>query len=101
MKGVSMTKIELLTTLSNVKGELQEQFGIAKIALFGSYARDEASSDSDVDIAIIQIERKDYFNRVEAKYYLEELLDKRVDIGYFDSMRPIIQKYIKKDMILI
>ena len=101
MKGVPMTKTELLTTLSNVKGELEEQFGIAKIALFGSYARDEASSDSDVDIAIIQIERKDYFNRVEAKYYLEKLLGKRVDIGYFDSMRPIIQKYIKKDMILV
>jgi predicted nucleotidyltransferase len=96
-----MTKTELLATLLNVKDELEEQFGIAKIALFGSYARDEANSDSDVDIAIIQIERKDYFNRVAAKYYLEKLLGKRVDIGYFDSMRPIIQKYIKKDMILV
>jgi predicted nucleotidyltransferase len=96
-----MTKTELLTTLLNVKDELEEQFGIVKIALFGSYARDEANNDSDVDIAIMQIEKKDYFTRVEAKYYLEKLLGKRVDIGYFDSMRPIIQKYIKKEMIFV
>ena len=96
-----MTQSELLEKLSNVKEELQEQFGIEKIALFGSYARDEASEKSDIDIAIMKVDNKDYFNRVQAKYYLEKLFQKKVDIGYFDSMRPIIQKYIEKDLILV
>ena len=96
-----MTKIELLFKLQNVQGELKRRFGIEKIALFGSYVRDEAKEDSDIDIAIISVEKKDYFNRIQAKYYLENLLRKHVDIGYFDSMRPIIQKYIQKDLILV
>ena len=96
-----MTQSELLTKLSSVKDELKEQFGIEKIALFGSYARDEAQEDSDVDISIMAIEKKDYFKRIEAKYYLEDLLQKKVDIGYFDSIRPIIQKYIQKDLLLV
>ena len=91
-----MTRSELLTKLADVKHELKQQFGIEEFALFGSYARDEAKEESDIDIAIMKVKEKDYFKRVEAKYYLEDILEKRVDIGYFDSIRPIIQKYIKK-----
>ncbi len=96
-----MTKDELLETLSSLKHELKQKFGIEEIALFGSYARDEANEESDVDIAIMKVDNKDYFNRVQAKYYLEKFFQKKVDIGYFDSMRPIIQKYIKKDLIFV
>ena len=96
-----MTQSELVTKLANVKNELKQKFGIEEIALFGSYARDEANEESDVDIAIMKVDNKDYFNRIQAKYYLEKLFQKKVDIGYFDSMRPIIQKYIRKDLILV
>jgi predicted nucleotidyltransferase len=96
-----MTKNELLAKLHSLKGELKQQFGIEEIALFGSYARGEAHEDSDVDIAIMKVKKKDYFKRIEAKYYLEDFLQKKVDIGYFDSIRPIIQKYIKKDLVLV
>jgi predicted nucleotidyltransferase len=92
---------ELLTKLHSLKNELKQQFGIEEIALFGSYARGEADEDSDIDIAIMKVNKKDYFKRIEAKYYLEDLLQKKVDIGYFDSIRPIIQKYIKKDLVLV
>ena len=96
-----MTTNELLAKLHSLKNELKQQFGIEEIALFGSYARGEADEDSDIDIAIMKVNKKDYFKRIEAKYYLEDLLQKKVDIGYFDSIRPIIQKYIKKDLVLV
>ena len=96
-----MTTNELILKLNNVKDELKQKFGIEEIALFGSYARGEAKEDSDIDIAIMKVEKKDYFKRIEAKYYLEDILQKKVDIGYFDSIRPIIQKYIKKDLVLV
>ena len=96
-----MTTNELLVKLHGLKDELKQQFGIEEIALFGSYARGEANEDSDIDIAIMKVKKKDYFKRIEAKYYLEDLLQKKVDIGYFDSIRPIIRKYIKKDLVLV
>jgi len=96
-----MTRSELLTKLISVKDELQQQFGIEEIALFGSYSRNEAQNDSDVDIAIISMREKNYFTLIEAMKYLENRLQKKVDIGFFDSMRPFVKKRIKEEMIYV
>ena len=96
-----MTQLELLTKLANVKDELKQKFGIEKIALFGSYARDEASDESDVDIAVISMKEKNYFTLISAMKYLEEKLHKNVDMGYFDSIRPFVKKRIKDDLIYV
>ena len=94
-----MTQLELLSKLANVKDELRQQFGIEEIALFGSYSRNEAKDDSDVDIAVISMKEKDYFTLIDAMKYLEKKLHKKVDMGFFDSMRPFIKRRIKEDMI--
>jgi predicted nucleotidyltransferase len=90
-----------LSKLKALKDILFEKFGIEEIAIFGSVARDEAREDSDIDIAIMKIKEKNYFKRVQAKYFLEEELKRKVDIGYFDSMRYPIQQEIEKDMIYV
>ncbi|TET88562.1 MAG: hypothetical protein E3J96_03120 [Sulfurovum sp.] len=53
-----MTKIELLSKLQSIQYELREKFGIEKIALFGSYAKDEAHQKSDIDIVVIKMKKK-------------------------------------------
>jgi len=67
--------------------------------VFGSVARDEDTEESDIDIAIIKSKNKNYFDLIEAKYFLKDNLHKEIDIGYYDSMRPIIKRHIKKDLI--
>jgi predicted nucleotidyltransferase len=94
-----MTRQELLTKLRNAKATLRDEFGIEEIALFGSFARDEATEMSDVDIAILSAEKKDYFNRVNAKYFLEETLHRNVDLGYYDTIRPLLQRSIRRELI--
>ena len=47
-------KDNIVMDLRNISRELEEKFGIKKIAVFGSYARDEANNDSDVDILILE-----------------------------------------------
>jgi len=94
-----MTKKELLVKLKNIQQELSSQFGIEKIALFGSYAKEEAHKESDIDIAIINIKKKNAFTVIRAEKFLSEYLGKKVDLGLFDSIRPFIQKRIKDEMI--
>ena len=54
-----MTKSNILDYLKNHKIEFNEKYGVSKIGLFGSYARDEANNDSDIDIAVeIESEKK-------------------------------------------
>ncbi len=96
-----MTRDELLDKLIAVKSELNEKFGIEQIALFGSYARDEATEQSDIDLTIVKMKKKDYFTRAKAIYFLEEKLGKKVDMGYFDSIRTALQHQIKQDMIYV
>ena len=47
-----MTKDEILITLEKEKPYLQEKYGVEKIGLFGSYARNEATQESDIDIYV-------------------------------------------------
>ena len=47
-----MTKQEVLNYLSSHKEKFQKEFGINKIGLFGSFARDQATLSSDIDLVI-------------------------------------------------
>jgi len=71
-----MTKKKILEYLSNHKKEFQKKFQVEKIGLFGSYARDEAKADSDIDI-FVQM-KPDLFKLVELKQQIEEDLQKKL-----------------------
>jgi len=96
-----MTTNELILRLENIKDVLRDRFGIEEIALFGSYARGEAKNESDIDIAILQMNLKSGFDIINAKNYLQNYLEKSVDIGTFKSMKTFIKNRIKKDFIYV
>ena len=87
--------------LKDAKEDLKNKFGIEEIALFGSYARDEANKESDVDIAILKMNLKDAFAIIDAREYLMNVLQKNVDIGTFSSMKTFIKNRIKKDFVYV
>jgi len=92
---------EIINKLKELKPILKEKFGIEEFAVFGSVARGEDREDSDIDIAIIKSKKKDYFQMLDSIYFLEDKLHKKIDMGYYDSIRPIIKKYIQKDLIYV
>ncbi len=96
-----MTTEELIKQLKSFKDELRNRFGIEEIALFGSYARKEATAQSDIDLVILKIGEKEFSKRVQAIEYLERKLHKKIDMGYYDSMRTFIKKRIEKDLIYV
>ncbi len=94
-----MTRSELLNTLESLKPELDLKFGIHQIALFGSYARDEATSESDIDI--VKMDKHDFFLMNSAKEFLKESLKHEVDLGIFSSMKTFIKNKIEKEFIYV
>ncbi len=92
------TTIEIIKEL---KPELEKRFGIKKLALFGSYARGDNTQDSDIDIAIIEMDQKNGFIIAKANRYISEVFDKKVDIGLLESIRPFIRKRIEKELIYV
>ena len=76
-----------------------EKFGVARLALFGSFARDEASEHSDIDMLVRFAQTptaKDYFG---LQFYLEDLLGRPVDLVTEKSLRPELWPFVEKDLI--
>jgi predicted nucleotidyltransferase len=67
-------------------------FGIDKIGLFGSYVRNEQSSNSDIDILIDFLPEKETFDNYMAIYdYLENLFaNEKVEIVTVNGLSPYI-----------
>ncbi len=92
-----MTKETILNYLTTNKKEFQNKYNIENIGLFGSYARDEANSESDIDI-FVQM-KADFFKQVGLKQQIEEDLQKRVDlIREHKHIKPFLLKMIQKDI---
>jgi uncharacterized protein len=93
-----MDKAFVLNFLRTHKGELAHRYGVEKIGLFGSYAKDEQHEGSDIDLAILS-SNKDFFVREDLREYLEKNLGARVDVGYIDSFRSYYREQIDKEII--
>ena len=96
-----MNREEILTALKNDKQLLSEKFGVEEIALFGSYARNEQTEDSDIDVLIKLREPKLKF-LVGALEFLENKFHKKIDItteGLHLSER--FRRVIKDDIVYV
>jgi len=92
-----MQKETIIDYLKNHKKEFQKKYEIEKIGLFGSYARDEANDESDIDI-FVQM-KPDFFKLVGLKQQIENDLKKRVDvIREHKNIKPFLLKMIQKDI---
>lgn len=74
-----------------------EAYGITKIGIFGSVARDEQTEDSDIDVCV-EMKKPDLFLMVHIKEELQELFGKPVDIVRLrNNMNPMLLNQIQRD----
>jgi predicted nucleotidyltransferase len=84
-----MDKERALETLRHHAGALRAR-GVQRAALFGSVARGEATSNSDIDI-LVELDpaaRLDVFRYAGLKRYIEELFDAPVDVVSRAGLKP-------------
>ena len=94
------TRNEILLFLRTHRDEMAQRFGVVSVGLFGSYARDEAREDSDIDIAIeLRPEKKSLSNFLGFRRYLEQQLGKTVDLGIESTLKPLVKEVIAKEII--
>jgi len=92
-----MTKEYILNFLKAHKEELKHKYQVKKIGLFGSYARDEATPESDIDIIVDMPSSFDNF--FDLKYFLEDAFNKSVDLGKLKNLRLLIKKHVDKEIL--
>lgn len=88
-----------LAILKEYLPELKERYGVGRLALFGSVARNEAREDSDVDILVEFAEPATLFELVGLKEDLEALLGCQVDVGTLGALKKGLEPQVKREMV--
>jgi predicted nucleotidyltransferase len=98
-----MTKSEILNYLSRNKKYFRDNFHIIRIGLFGSYAKGDQKSNSDIDL-IVEFER-DTSNLHDLKNQLRSFIRKdlnvNVDICREKYIKPIFKDSILRDTLYV
>ena len=91
------TTNDYITILRKYLSTKADAYGITKIGIFGSVARNEQTEDSDVDVCV-EMKKPDLFTMVHIKEELQELFGKPVDLVRLrKNMNPMLLKQIKRD----
>ncbi|MBI5894051.1 MAG: nucleotidyltransferase domain-containing protein [Deltaproteobacteria bacterium] len=96
-----MNRDEIIRFISAHKAEFEQNFGVTKIGLFGSYARGETREGSDIDI-VVEVKKPDLFNLIGVKQAIEEAFRRNVDIVRLrDKMNKFLKQRIERDVIYV
>ena len=93
-----MTRDEVLRILADHRAELEEH-AVKHLSLFGSVARDEAGSASDVDVLVEFNKPVGLFALVGLQDYLDELLGRPVDLGTASSLKARLRAKVLKEAV--
>ena len=86
-----VSRQEVLSTLRAQQAVLHARFGVTRLALFGSVARDEAGQDSDVDLLVDLPEGTSLFAVLALEGTLERILKVKVDLAPVSSLKPRVR----------
>lgn len=94
-----LNKEAITETLKNNLGYIQSNFQVTNIGIFGSYIREEATEESDLDL-LVEFERghKDFFNYMRLKNYLEDLFSIEVDLILKDAVKAQLKERIFQEV---
>ena len=84
--------------IAEMRRELNEQFTVTRIGVFGSYARGDERSESDIDI-IVELAEPTFDHYMDLKFKLEEVFQRPVDLVMAESVKPRIKPIIEKEVV--
>jgi|ERR1043166_2213506 uncharacterized protein len=99
-----MKRDEVIARLKQVEPALRD-FGVAALYLFGSHARDEARSDSDIDVFVdpASEDRFGFVQFMDAYETIRKMVGEKVEVGYStrEGLSPYIRAKVESEAIRI
>jgi predicted nucleotidyltransferase len=94
-----MERDEILTAIRSLSDTIKKDYHAEIIGLFGSFARGEEKASSDIDVLVRFDDEADLFDFVGLSIFLEEKLDREVDVVPHDTVRPELKEIIFKEAV--
>ncbi|MCR4321780.1 MAG: nucleotidyltransferase domain-containing protein [Candidatus Brocadiaceae bacterium] len=93
---------EVVAYLKKNKTYLYDRFGVTSIGVFGSFVKGEQTAHSDVDMVIeMEKNRKNIHSFLHLKRLIEKEIERKVDIGFEDSLKPAIRDKVKGQIVYV
>ena len=101
MKGGEFMAVYSAQELRMIVSDIAKQYGVKKVALFGSYSTSKQTSDSDIDLIIDKGEIKGLFMLNSFINSLQDKLGKNVDVMTYSSLsRSLIKDSVRDEVVL-
>lgn len=85
----------IIQELSNHLPSFTEKYGVERIGLFGSYACNEQTKDSDIDVVVeFQSQATTFDHYMGLKIFLEDTFESTVDLVINEDIKPALRPYI-------
>ena len=99
-----MRRDEIIAKLKSAEPKLRD-FGVAALYLFGSYARDEGRTDSDLDVFVDPVSDAsfDFLKYMDAYETIRKSVGEEIDVGYStrDGLSPHIRAKVEREAIRV
>lgn len=94
MKKQISTKDDVLAVIGANEDRIKAH-GVRKLGLFGSFAKQEQDSGSDIDFLVeFEKDKKTFDNFINLSFLLEDALARRVELVTPESLSPYLSRYI-------
>jgi predicted nucleotidyltransferase len=94
-----MRRAEAIDALRGYLPIVRRDFGVRRIALFGSTARDEARDDSDLDILVDFETGPTFLSFMGLKAFLEDHLGRKIDLVTPDALKPRMRPVVEREAV--
>ena len=95
-------------TIEEIKSILREHndffeknYSVKNFLLFGSYAKNQQTSDSDIDLLVNFKQPIDFFEFIDLQDYISGLFNKKIDLGTIGSLKEFVKDKILKEAIAL
>jgi predicted nucleotidyltransferase len=96
-----LTREDVLQILRDNKERFAEKYGVTKLGLFGSFARNEATEESDVDVCV-ELDEVTFDIMLDLREEIMEKTSRPVDlIQVRNRMNNLLKKRIERDAVYV
>lgn len=90
---------EVVVQLKERRPVMAERYKVKEIGLFGSFVRGEQRAGSDVDVLVEFDEDADLFDLIGLRLYLQEILQREVDVVPKHALRQELRETVLNEVI--
>ena len=97
--GLKVQNKEMLLSIIASNRTNIRNYGVRTLGLFGSFARNEQTDLSDVDLLVdFEADKETYRNFISLAYFMEDLLGRKVEVVTLNGLSPYIGPHILREV---